>query len=302
MRNARDLVLAADIGGTQMRAALVDRNGEVLLKKSAPTPNEARAAAALIDLIRSVGASDEGGRVAHAVVGLPGAVDYRVGRLLWAPNLPDSWPDLLSRDKLSAQLGLQTYVANDADLAAIGEAAANAGNRGPDMAYLTISTGIGAGVVLDGELVAGSRSLAEVGHAVIDWRAWRDGHASTLEELASGTGVARQAREAGLGDLDAAAVAAAAAQGDPLATSIWHNAIAAGAAGVVNLVMSFSPSLVVIGGGVGRREGFFRPLRQLVLRQRAQFPDDLDVVVSCLGDDAGLSGAGRWETMSGLAH
>jgi glucokinase len=302
MRQTRDLVLAADIGGTQMRVALVGRDGQVLLRKSAPTPSEAEAAAALIDLIRSVGASEEGGRVAHAVVGLPGAVDYRVGRLLWAPNLPDAWPDLLSRDKLSEQLDLQTYVANDADLAAVGEAAAHAGDRTTDMAYLTISTGIGAGVVLDGELVSGNRSLAELGHTVIDWRAWSNGHASTLEELASGTGVARQAREAGLGDLDAAAVAAAAAEGDPRATSIWSNAIAAGAAGVVNLVMSFSPSLVVIGGGLGRREGFFGPLRQLVMRERAQFPDDLDVVASCLGDDAGLAGAANWKSMSGAAH
>lgn len=301
MQQARDLVLAADIGGTQMRAALVGRDGQMVLRKSAPTPSEAEAAAALIELIRSVGASEEASRVAHAVVGLPGAVDYRAGRLLWAPHLPDAWPDLLSRDTLSAQLGLQTYVANDADLAAIGEAAARDGRRSTDMAYLTISTGIGAGVVLDGELVAGNRSLAEVGHTVIDWRAWRDDQPSTLEELASGTGVARLAREAGLGDLDAAAVATAAEEGDARATGIWLNAIAAAAAGVANLVMCFSPSLVVIGGGLGRREGFFGPLRELVMRHRAQFPDDLDVVASCLGDDAGLAGAARWESMSGLA-
>jgi predicted NBD/HSP70 family sugar kinase len=302
MRPARDLVLAADIGGTQMRAALVDGDGQILLRKSAPTPSEAEAVTVLIELIRSVGASDEGGRIGHAVVGLPGAVDYRAGKLLWAPNLPDAWPDLLSRDKLSAQLGLRTYVANDADLAAIGEATAHTGKRTTDMAYLTISTGIGAGVVLGGDLVSGNRSLAELGHTVIDWRAWRNGQAATLEELASGTGVARQAREAGLGDLDAAAVATAAGKGDPRATSIWLNAIAAGAAGVANMVMSFSPSLVVIGGGLGRREGFFQPLRQLVMRQRSQFPDDLDVVASTLGEDAALAGAAQWESMSGVVH
>ena len=296
----RDLVLAADIGGTQMRVALVDRAGQILLRKSAPTPSEAEAVTALIELIRSVGASDEGGRVAHAVVGLPGAVDYRAGKLLWAPNLPDAWPDLLSRDKLSAQLGLRTYVANDADLAAIGEATAHTGERSTDMAYLTISTGIGAGVVLGGELVSGNRSLAELGHTVIDWRAWRNGQAATLEELASGTGVARQAREAGLGDLDAAAVATLAGEGDPRASSIWLNAIAAGAAGVANMVMSFSPSLVVIGGGLGRRKGFFEPLHQLVMRHRSQFPDDLDVVASGLGEDAALAGAAYWESMSGV--
>ncbi len=113
--------------------------------------------------------------------------------------------------------------------------------------------------------------------------------------------MARQAREAGLGDLDAAAVAAAADEGDPAATSIWSAAIAAGAAGVANLIMCFSPSLVVIGGGLGRRDQFFRPLRQLVMRHRAQYPDDLDVVASGLGDDAGLVGAARWQSVSGVA-
>jgi glucokinase len=156
--------------------------------------------------------------------------------------------------------------------------------------------------VLGGELVAGNLSLAEVGHTVIDWRAWRHGSPCTLEELASGTGVARQAREAGLGDLDAAAIATAADEGDPLASSIWLSAVAAAAAGVANLVMTFSPSLVVIGGGLGRRENFFRPLRQLVMRHRAQFPDDLDVVASDLGDDAGLVGAAHWESMSGISQ
>ncbi len=185
---------------------------------------------------------------------------------------PISSRDIASR-RSSA---FQTHVANDADLAAIGEATAHTGERSTDMAYLTISTGIGAGVVLGGELVSGNRSLAELGHTVIDWRAWRNGQAATLEELASGTGVARQAREAGLGDLDAAAVATLAGEGDPRASSIWLNAIAAGAAGVANMVMSFSPSLVVIGGGLGRREGFFEPLRQLVMRHRARLQDDLD--------------------------
>lgn len=283
-----------------MRAALVDHDGNTVLRRSVPTPSEAYAAAALIELIRSVGASEATTRIAHAVVGLPGAVDYRSGRLLWAPNLPEGWSDLLSRDQLTAQLGRHTYVANDADLAALGEAAVGAGKGAADMVYLTISTGIGAGVVLGGELVSGNLSVAEVGHTIIDWWAWRDGKASTLEELGSGSGVARLARESGLGDLDAAGVAAAASAGDARATSIWQGAITACAVGVTNLVLSFSPSLVVIGGGLGRSDLFFRPLRQLIMRHRAHFPDDFDVAASALGDDAGLVGAAYWESRSGV--
>jgi predicted NBD/HSP70 family sugar kinase len=209
--------------------------------------------------------------------------------------LPQSWPKLLSEEQLSAQLGLPTYVANDADLAALGEATSGAGRGTADLAYLTISTGIGAGVLLGGALAHGNRSLAEVGHTIIDWPAWCEGKPSTLEELASGSGVARLARDIGLGDLDAVAVAAAAEAGDPRASLIWRNAISACAAGVANLILTFSPSLVVIGGGLGLRTSFFEPLRQLVLSHDAHHPEDFDLVASALGDDAGLCGAAHWE-------
>ena len=117
---------------------------------------------------------------------------------------------MLSNDRLTARLGLPVAVANDADLAAVGEAVFGAGARGVDVAYLTISTGIGAGIVHHGRLEHGRRSLAELGHTVIDRRAWREGLPSTLEELGSGSGLARLAHEAGLGSLDAAGVGAAA--------------------------------------------------------------------------------------------
>ena len=154
--------------------------------------------------------------------------------------------------------GLPVSIANDADLAAVGEASFGAGAKSPAMAYLTVSTGIGAGVVNGGRVVRGKRSLAELGHVVIDWRAWHDGEPSTVEELGSGSGVARQAREAGLGAVSSEAWRPAAA-GEPRAAAIWEQAIAACAAGVSNLVMSFYPSTVVIGGGMGRQERVLRP-------------------------------------------
>jgi len=294
-------VLAADVGGTQMRAALVDPDGTVVLRRSAATPGHADVPAALIDLIVSVAAECGHGSASHAVVGLPGAVDYEAGRLLWAPHLPERWPELLSRDGLSERLGLPAYIANDADLAAVGEAAFGAGAGITDVAYLTISTGIGAGVVHEGRLLRGRRSLAEVGHTVIDWRAWNAGSPSTLEELGSGSGLARLAREAGLGPLDAREVESAAASGEARAITIWHGAIAACAVGVSNLVMSFYPSTVVIGGGLGRGAEFFGPLRDLVMSRPEHHPADLTIVPAALGDDAGLAGAATWTTATGQA-
>jgi glucokinase len=292
-------VLAADIGGTHMRAALIDGDGNILGRRSAPTPSAGEAPAALIDLIASIGVVGTHGSALHAVVGLPGGVDYASGRLLWAPHLPDRWPDLLSREALTRQLGIDVHVANDADLAAVGEALFGAGAGSSNVAYLTISTGIGAGIVHDGRLLRGRRSLAEVGHTIIDRLTWHEGRPCTFEELASGSGVARQAREQGLGDVGARDVAQEAEAGNARAQAIWRAAIESCAIGVANLIMAFSPSTVVIGGGMGRRQDFFFPLRDLVVGRAQRFPDDLAIVQAALGDDAALAGAAGWVTASG---
>jgi glucokinase len=294
VRRADALVLAADIGGTHMRAALVTNDGTVVVHRTAPTPAHQHAPAALVELIRAV--KDLRGKqtVGHAVVGLPGAVDYDAGALLWAPHLPESWTELLSQKELSTRLGLPVCVANDADLAAVGEAAFGAGIGTPDVAYLTVSTGIGSGIVCAGRLVRGRRSLAEVGHTVLDWHAWCAGRPSTLEELGSGSGMARQAAEAGMGALDARAVMDAASVGDRRAREIWNRAVAACAAGVCNLVMTFSPSIVIVGGGIGRQEDFFTEVRATVVGRPAHHPKDLSIVTSSLGDVAGLAGAAGW--------
>jgi glucokinase len=290
-----DLILAADVGGTRMRAALVDADGCLVVRESAPTPADSDVPGGLIDLIAGVGATAGPSEVSHAVVGLPGAIDYTAGRLLSAPNLPDGWPDSLSADQLSGHLGLEVHVANDADMAAVGEAAFGAGAGIDDVvAYLTVSTGIGAGVVDRGRLVRGRRSFGEFGHSVVDWRAWREGLPGTLEELSSGTGMARQAREGGFGSLDAQAVLEAALQDHVGARAIWQDAVAACAAGVCNLVMAFAPHLVIVGGGIGRRPEFFDPLREVVLKRNEHRPAELSIVVSALGDDAGLAGAAAW--------
>lgn len=288
-------ILAADVGGTQMRAALVDAGGGVIARETAPTPTDSDVPRALIDLIAGVGATAGPSEVSHAVVGLPGAVDYEAGRLLSAPNLPSGWADSLSSDQLSAHLGLHVHVANDADMAAVGEVAFGAG-AGIDgvVAYLTISTGIGAGVVYQGRLVRGRHSFGEFGHSVVDWRSWREGLPGTLEELSSGSGMARQARESGIGQMDAQAVLEAALNDDVRARTIWEDAVTACAAGVCNLVMAFAPCLVIVGGGIGRRPEFFDPLRELVLQRKEHRPTELSIVLSALGDDAGLAGAAAW--------
>jgi glucokinase len=291
-------IVAADIGGTHMRAALVDPRGDVLLRRSAATPGD-DVPAALIDLVASLVSEQGHGDPSHVVLALPGQVDYQEGALLWAPNLPPKWPEQLCSRVLSEEFGLPTLVANDADVAAVGEAFFGAGTGHANLAYLTVSTGIGAGIVQAGRLARGRWSLAEVGHTVIDIEAWRAGRPSTLEELGSGSGVARLAVESGLGSLDARGVRDAASKGNGAAAAIWQRAITACAAGVANLAMAFSPDVVVIGGGLGRQDAFFYAVRTLVLERGEHLPADLTVARSALGDDAGLIGAAGWERAFG---
>ena len=287
------LVLAADIGGTLMRAALVDEKGQLVARQAAETPPHADAPAAFVDLVRAV-AGEKPGEVTRAVVGLPGAVDYETGRLLWAPNLPERWPDLLSQDELSAGLGLPVSVANDADLAAVGEAWFGSGMGLPDMGYLTVSTGIGAGIVERGRLLRGVRSLGELGHTVIDWQAWasRDDRAPS-RSWARAAGWPGWPANAAWAISTPAAWRTAAAGGDEAAAAIWQGAIVAGAVAIVNLVMSFYPSTVVIGGGIGRQPSYFEAVRSLVQRRFDHYLDVLTVVPGSLGDDAGLVGGRR---------
>ncbi len=296
-----DTVLAADIGGTQMRAALVDTDGNVLVRRASPTPADSEAPAALIELIADVGREIGGGDVAHAVVGLPGVVDYESGRLLWAPHLPREWCQQLSGAALTDRLGVRVHVANDADLAAVGEAYFGAGVGAEDVAYLTVSTGIGAGVVNGRRLVRGRRSLAEFGHTVVDWRSWHSGRPGTLEELGSGSGMAGQARDGGLGRLDAKAVQASAAAGEARAEAIWKDAVAVSAAGLENLILCFYPERVVIGGGLGRQREFFTAVTELVLSRPEHHPSDLTILPAQCGDDAGLAGAAGWAEAAALA-
>jgi glucokinase len=133
-----------------------------------------------------------------------------------------------------------------------------------------------------------------VGHTVIDREAWESGAPATLEELGSGTGLARLAREAGLGDLEGHEVEQRYAAGDERAASVWRTAVRAASIGVINLLWSFAPEVVVIGGGLGRRPRFFTPLAEEVAARTTTGQPAPPVVLAQLAGDSGLVGAARW--------
>ncbi len=293
-------VLAVDVGGTQLRAAMVDADGSVHGRRSQPTPQDTSCPDALLALPAKVLGSR---RVSHAVIALPGVVNYRDGCLEHAPNLPAGWAPHLNSAVLETHLGVPVELANDADAAAVGEALFGAGRGYEDVVYLTVSTGIGAGVVLGGRLVAGARSMAEVGHTILDLRARQEGRPSTLEDLGSGTALGCFGAAMGLPS-DGAQILELVRSGDRHARRVWDGVVDAVAAGVHNLVHLFAPDVVVLGGGVGRTGDLLEPVRDAVRSHTEPGRGTpVQVVGAALGDDAGLVGAAGWRRAAvGRAH
>jgi glucokinase len=165
------------------------------------------------------------------------------------------------------------------------------------MVYLTLSTGVGGGAVVDGALFRGSAGNGgEFGHVTVDWHGRRCrgcGRLGCLEAYASGTSIAERAREAGFEAISAEAVAAAARADDPIAGAVWAETVEALAAGLTSIVNLFEPQRVVLGGGVTRSgEQLLDPVRERV-RRDAMGPagKTAEILLSALGDRVGVAGA-----------
>lgn len=305
-------LIAIDLGGTSIRAARFAPGGPPPLAhvKTATLASEGPEAV-IGRILHSIHQVAPAGTADLRVgVGAPGPLDPRRGVILEAPNLP-GWVNLPLRDILQERLGCPVAVGNDANLAALAEWRFGAGRGTQDMLYLTISTGIGGGVIIDGRLLIGHRGLAtELGHMTVD----RDGppcscgHKGHLEALASGPAIARRAQEliergnpsrlaaplhAGV-PLTAEAVGEAALAGDPLARQVLDEAGEAIGLHLASLMHAFDPEVIVLGGGVMRvgpllRDAIERSLRSHILHPA--YLQDLRLIPAALGDDVGLVGA-----------
>jgi glucokinase len=286
--------LAVDLGGTNMRVAIVDRAGSVLDRAHEPTPHDAPTIEPLIALARRVRGGHD---IEHAVFAVPGRVDHQSGTVLSAPNLTPTWRPLLTRDALEAALNLPVALANDADVAAVGEAHFGAGHGHTDVVYVTISTGVGAGILVGGRVLLPRFSGGEVGHSIIDRVLAAAGADGTVEGLGSGTALARRAHAAGI-DAVGADLVRLVNDGDPAARAVWDEAMFAAALGIVNLAHIVAPTVVVVGGGVGRNgELVLAPIRSALTRFGPAGPA-ITVVTATLGDDSGLLGAAAWREVT----
>lgn len=308
-----ELALAVDIGGTRTRAALINRDGQILARASVATEPQqgvdaglARMAAAM----RQVIGQTRPEQIAGIGLGSAGLIDSHRGILYSPANLP-GWHNVPLRDYVQHAFALPALIGNDANLAALGEHRFGAGRGCDDMIYMTISTGIGGGVICGGKLFNGGSGFAgEVGHHTIDANGplCNCGNIGCLEMLASGTGMARAAHAAlaagepslilDLAGGDPAAITAetiarAAAQGDALAQRIIEQTGVYVGVGVINLLHLFDTNLFVLGGGVSNiGEPLFGAIRRTVSARSFTIKrKNVPIVAAALGDDVGLLGA-----------
>lgn len=294
-------VLAFDIGGTKVAAGVVSADGRAASFALEPT-RAADGPAAVLPRLWALGRRvlAESGLEVETVgavgIGCGGPLDAERGVLIAPPHLP-GWRDVPVTALASEAFGVTAVLENDATAAAAAEHRYGAGIGTRHLVYLTISTGVGGGVVLDGRLYRGAMGNGgELGHITIDCEGRRChgcGRQGCLEAYVSGTSIAERAQEAGLDGLDAAGVAAAARAGDPVAVQVWDETTTYLGCGLTSIVNLFEPELVVIGGGVsGAGEQLLGPAREQV-RAQAMGParEAARIVLSALGEQVGVIGA-----------
>lgn len=307
------LIIGVDIGGTKTAVALATAEGRVIRRHRMPTPARQEPEVlleAICQAIEQVRGDVGMGQVSGVGVGVPGPYDSRLEVLSSSPHLP-MWRNVPLKQLLEKKLGKPAFVDNDANAAALGEHRFGAGVGTSHMIYITVSTGIGGGLILGGKLYVGASGAAgEVGHMTIDVNGPRCscGNFGCWESLASGTALAREAvarlqtsadsrilELAGgdLGRVKAELIFEAYQQGDVLAAALIQRAAYYLGVGLANLINIFSPEMIVIGGGLSNMGEALLGPAESVARERAFSisASAARIVPAKLGDDSGVLGA-----------
>jgi glucokinase len=301
--------IGVDVGGTKCLGVVLDDDGSIVDERRTRTPAGA-SQDMLVDAVADVAAGLQGGRALPVGVGVPGLVDED-GVLRFAPNIRGV-TELPVATELTARLGVAVHVDNDANCAARAEHQLGAGHQRKHVILVTLGTGIGGGVIVDGRLMRGAHGFAgEIGHMVIEagGQPCPCGQRGCWERYASGSGLGRVAREAAHarqiphvvelagGDPEAVRgehVTQAAAAGDAAAQDVmarfgWWVAL-----GLANLANAFDPECFVLGGGlIEAGEILLDPVRAsfLELVEGAAHRPPVDIVPATLGEHAGAIGA-----------
>ncbi len=298
--------VTGDIGGTHIRVAAYesDNTSPLTHKRTRSYGKEPGTFDRLVNAIES--AWPDNRDVKAISMASPGPLDPETGIVLDTPNIPE-WDNFPLTEKLSEHFHVPAYLDNDANLAALGEWKFGAGRDHHDVLYLTISTGIGGGVIIDDRLLHGHHGLAaELGHVTVlaDGPVCSCGYRGHLEALAAGPAIVRYVREqleAGSRselsndeDLNAYDVAEAARRGDDLAKSAYERAGRYLGIGVASFLHTLDPSIVIFGGGVSQSGPLLFEPFEASLRAHVFYPrylENLEITTAALGDDVGLLGA-----------
>ncbi|MFO1143993.1 MAG: ROK family protein [Amaricoccus sp.] len=303
-----EAALAVDLGGTDLRVAVVDAAGTVLAFAAEPTPRVGPAAGAgrIATLAERVRAEADRPIVGMGIAA-PGPIDIPAQVLLGPPTLP-GWHDVPLAAMLGERLGLPVRLENDGNAAALGEWRFGAGRGVSSLVFVTVSTGIGGGVVVDGHLLHGRRGMAaEIGHMTItgEGEPCFCGAVGCFEAVACGTALGRRAarattpgdastlrRLAGDADPSGRDVIEAARLGDPLALALVEEEGRWLGVGFTNLLHLYGPEVVVVGGGISNGLDLLRPAIERTVAARAMPPyRDIPIAPAQLGRHAGLAGA-----------
>ncbi len=302
-------VLAVDLGGTKCAAAVVDRNGRIIARKTVlVNGNSASAPLVQIRQLAEELAHPKSPKKAFAAaaVAVPGLV--RPSGTVWAPNLR-GWQNMPLASRLKRSLGLPVVVESDRNTAVLGECWRGASRGKSDAIVLMIGTGIGAGILSGGRLVRGAHELSGcAGWLVIVGSDTPEAkRVGELESLTAGPAVARIAQEyikegrettlttLELGEITAHNVAEAARHGDPMSLDIFRNVGKYLGFGIANLVSLFDPEVIVLGGGMAATADLYMESLKAAMLERAQplAARKVKLAVSKLGDRINLLGCAR---------
>ena len=310
-RGGHDRVLAVDLGGTNLRVAVVDTQGNLTHRQQAPTESDRGHESVLERMAELVqGVAEDAGLPGAAPVGIasPGPINPRDGTVYFTPNLP-GWRNVRLAPSIERLTGRRTVAANDANCAGLGEVAFGAATGYTDVVYIGIGTGVGGAVVSNGNLIDGIRGLgAELGHMCVamDGPRCTCGAIGCLESYVAGWAIAREGQLvattadgdairslAGDGRIHAGVIKKAAENGDPAARYILARAGRALGAAIGALTNIFNPQLIVIGGGVAAVGApLLDPAKEAMVSYSFHaMREDLTIVDAALGDDGGLFGA-----------
>lgn len=305
----KNFVIGIDLGGTKISGALSDLNGKAISQYTIATnafEGEQAVLSRIIQVIDRV--MEESGKRPEEIkaigIGSPGPLDAKKGIILTTPNLP--FRNFKLVEPILDKYNIPTYLDNDANVAAIGEFMLGAGRGTSNMVYITVSTGVGGGAILNGKIYRGSTSNAlEIGHTTIlpDGPRCNCGNYGCLEALASGTAIARQAKEAiqvnvetslkNYENVTSYEVFKEAEKGDKVSKEILERSFNYLGIGVANIITSFDPEVVVIGGGVSKGgQIVFDKVKEVVNKRCFKAMSEFcKIVPAKLGTDAGVLGA-----------